>query len=109
MDSGMLDSLFVSLNIDQNLFGFSWKLTSREEKKFLRLDLTIFLTLDRDSLNLVFKETVGDVLSLRRTASFCRKAWMTLPFSQGGEFFPLIFREGTKSLTVVRKVSFHSS
>ena len=35
MDSGMLDSLFVSLNIDQNLFGFSWKLTSREENKFL--------------------------------------------------------------------------
>ena len=34
---------------------------------------------------------------------------MTLPFNQGGEFFPLIFREGTKSLTVVRKVSFHSS
>jgi hypothetical protein len=26
---------------------------------------------------LVFKETVGDVLSFRRTASFCRKAWMT--------------------------------
>jgi hypothetical protein len=43
MDSGMLDSMFVSLNIDQNLFGFSWKLTSREENKFLRLDLTIFL------------------------------------------------------------------
>jgi hypothetical protein len=36
-DSGKLDSLFVSLKIDQNLFGFSWKLTSREENKFLRL------------------------------------------------------------------------
>ena len=32
VDSGMLDSYFVSLNLDQNLFGFSWKLT-REEKK----------------------------------------------------------------------------
>jgi hypothetical protein len=51
MDSGMLDSLFVSLNIDQNLFGFSWKLTLREENKFLRLDLTIFLTLTRNSLH----------------------------------------------------------
>ena len=49
-------------------------------------------------MNLVFKTTVGDVLSFRRTASFFRKAWMTLPFNQRGEILPLIFREGTKSL-----------
>ena len=70
--SGILDSLLQSLKIDQNLFGFDTKLSSRESKKFARLILTIFLTYARISLNLTFSASVGDDLRLRRTAAFFR-------------------------------------
>ena len=45
MVSGKLDSLLLSLNTDQNLFGMLRRSESRELKKLVRLSLIIFLSL----------------------------------------------------------------
>ena len=54
MVSGKLDSLLLSLNTDQNLFGLLRRSESRELKKLVRLSLIIFFT--GSDLNLARRE-----------------------------------------------------
>ena len=62
--SGKLDSLLLSLNTDQNVFGLLRRSESRELKKLVRLSLIIFFTLALSSLNLARRESVGELKNI---------------------------------------------
>ena len=61
MVSGKSDSLLLSLNNDQNLFGLLRRSESRELKKLVQLSWIIFFTLSLSSLNLACTESVGEL------------------------------------------------
>ena len=70
MVSGKLDSILLSLNTDQNLFGLLRRLESRELKKLVRFSLIIFFTLALSSLNLARRESVGELKNFCLAESF---------------------------------------
>ena len=81
---------------------------SSELKRLARLSLTIFLTVARNSLNLVRRASVGDDFNFRRAASFSQLiVCIILPFIQGGEFRPLIFLVGMCCSTAAKRLSLH--
>ena len=90
MTFGTLDCLFFNLKIDQNRFGFVWKVVFRELKNFDLLSRISFFTLAHNCLNLLFRLSEGDDFNFFRTASFFLILYMMFPFIQGGKFRALI-------------------